>query len=849
MEIASPTALDSARTPFRKRTALTDLAHSPFAPRHAHGRLLLQGVGGVLLALAAASLAGAQEEAAAEAAPPSQDKADQQDEVKLLHRLPFDRLILNAANQNAVIDVQILDIPDRRNFRPLPTSGAITVRRLSQPSVPYEVSWSAIEKVELFEEMLLAEANRLAAAGDFDGAFEYFTFLFRNYAELPGLERAAQGFLWQDASIAFQAGRHEDALASLLALHDRNPDFRRLGQAVDAIGDALVTQRLEEEDFAGARSVIDALEQSFTRTQLRVTGKWREKFRSDAATALATAQQALQDQQYAAARAAVQQARGVYPTIEGAAELLKAIQDAAPEIRVGVMQLRPLAAADDSLEWTAVRTGQLTDPRFVEMIDFGAEGGDYESRWADIESDDVTLATTLTTTPAARDRGMTAATVARRLVEMANPASPAFDEVYQSLARSVAVEGDSVVIQWHRPHIRPAAILQTSVRTMGPPADAGLWFTRDEQHSSDEEANYERPPGVVGPRFVVEQAFDDDESAINALVAGQIDVLDRVPPWQLDRLSQSSGVRVVRYRLPTVHVLLPNYANPLLEFREFRRALCYGIDRAGIVDDLLLGGRAQIGFRPVSGPFLAGENATDPIGYAYRPQLQPRPYEPRLASVLATVARASLAKREKAAAEAASADGPDAAAAESPAEPASPNDEEESDGGADGEPEEVPPPALRLAHAADPVARLACQTIKTQLDGVGIPVNLVELTAEDVRAGGDEAQWDLMYLELAVWEPIVDARRLLGPRGMAGRSSAYMNLALDEVEQAENWSQVIARAKQLHSIAHYDLPVIPLWQTVNYYACRTWMNNVGDEPVTLYQNLPQWEKTFTEGSR
>lgn len=780
-----------------------------------------------------------------------EDESAAEPPVKLLHQLPFDRITLNAASGNAVIDVQLLDVPDRRKLRPLPDSGAIQVRRLSQPSVPYEVSWSAIAKVELFEELLLAEAERLTAAGEFNEAFEYLAFLFRNYADLAGLEQAAQQFLWQDASAAFREERLDDALASLLALHDRNPQFPRLVQATNAVGDALVKQRLQTGDFAGARSVIDSLESSFTKLRLRVISSWRERFRTDATDALATAREALQQEDYAAARAAVQQAQAIVPGFEGAAELLTQIQEAAPEIRVGVLQLQPLAPADDSLEWTALRQQGLVDPQLVEMVAFGAEGGEYASRWADIESDEVSLTTTLSTTETGRRQGITPAAIARRLVEMANPASPVYADVYAALAKSVEADGGDVQLAWRRPHIRPAALLQTPIRTMGPPTEAGLWFTVDETRSSDESISYQRSPGpegAPGPRFVIEQTFTNDDAAVDALVTGQIDVLDRVPPWQLDRLSKAEGVRVARYRLPTVHVLVPNYKNPLLEIREFRRALCYAIDRAGIVDDLLLAGKPQIGFRPLSGPFLAGENATDPAGYAYRPQLEPRPYEPRLAAVLAAVARTNLAKREQAAAKAAAEEG-ETAAAESQA-PESTSAEQGGDED-DAEAEDEPPPALRLAHSADPVARLACQTIETQLEQVGIPVDLVELTADELRAesDADAPVWDLMYLELAVWEPIVDARRLLGPRGMAGRSSAYMNLALDRVEQAENWSQVIRRAKELHGIAHYDLPVVPLWQTVNYFARRTWLKNVGDQPVTLYQNLFQWQKVFGEGGR
>ncbi|MBX3434046.1 MAG: hypothetical protein KF847_12055 [Pirellulales bacterium] len=781
-----------------------------------------------------------------------EDAAGESIEVpqRLLDRPPFDRVTLDAANQGAVIESVLLDLPDRRKLRPFPKQGSLKIRRLNNPSTPYEASWSAIATIELYEEMLLAEAQRLTAAGALTEAFEYFGFLLKNYPDLPGIEDAAQDHLWQDAAASFREKRLEDALASLLALYDRNPAHPRLAGAVDAVSDVLVTQRLAEGDFASARTVIDMLEASFPQAKLASVAKWRRKFRDDAATELARGRRALAAGEFAAARAAVTHARAIDPGIEGAAALLAKIQDAAPEIRVGVLQRAQVDSGTNPLEWATVRARGLTDPQLIEMPSFSAEGGDYESHWAKIDTDDEGVVTTLSAGESGRRYGITAAAIARRFLAMARPEDGFYSDGFAALAAAVDSEGDEVRITWRRPHIRPAALLTTPLRGLGGPAAAELWFERDTEQGTPAEARYARaamtdepPEASTAPRYIVEQAFDDDEGAAAALAGGSIDLLDRVPPWQVERLTRADGVRVGRYRLPTVHVLLLNYDNPLLELREFRRALCYGTDRQGIVRDLLLAGREQIGFRVLSGPFLAGENSTDPIGYAYLEQLAPRPYEPRLASVLASVARGALAKRSAASdAASQSAETDDAATDEDDS-----NSSDESEENGDDKPAAAPPTPLRLAHAGDPVARLACQSIKSQLDQVGIPVELIEIGSEEDM--GADGKYDLVYAELAMWDPIVDARRLLGPRGIAGQSSAYMSLALDRLERAENWSQVIQRAKELHRIAHYDLPVIPLWQTVNYYAYRDWLQGVGEGPVTLYQNLPQWRKSFADGDQ
>jgi ABC-type oligopeptide transport system substrate-binding subunit len=104
-------------------------------------------------------------------------------------------------------------------------------------------------------------------------------------------------------------------------------------------------------------------------------------------------------------------------------------------------------------------------------------------------------------------------------------------------------------------------------------------------------------------------------------------------------------------------------------------------------------------------------------------------------------------------------------------------------------------------------------------------------------------KYDLLYAELAVWEPVVDARRLLGASGVAGRASGLMALALDELARSQNWNEARAQLNEIHRIAHYDLPVLPLWQTVNHLAARKAVAGIGANPVSLYQNVSAWRKS------
>ena len=200
----------------------------------------------------------------------------------------------------------------------------------------------------------------------------------------------------------------------------------------------------------------------------------------------------------------------------------------------------------------------------------------------------------------------------------------------------------------------------------------------------------------------------------------------------------------------------------------------------------------------------------DVLGYAYKQELQPLPYEPRLAVVLATSARTSLAKHALIEA-----------------------------GEKNPQVAELPKPEpLILLHPTDAVARTMCGAIKRQLDAVGIPIELKE------ESTTNESPWDLRYAELCLWEPVVDARRLLGPDGLAGRCSPAMNMALRELDSATNWSDARARLQRIHQLAFDDLPVISLWQTINYFAQRESVTGISREPVSLYQDVAEWQLSF-----
>jgi ABC-type oligopeptide transport system substrate-binding subunit len=107
------------------------------------------------------------------------------------------------------------------------------------------------------------------------------------------------------------------------------------------------------------------------------------------------------------------------------------------------------------------------------------------------------------------------------------------------------------------------------------------------------------------------------------------------------------------------------------------------------------------------------------------------------------------------------------------------------------------------------------------------------------QSPGDD--YDLLYAELPMDEPLVDVRRLFGPGGTLGGTSPAMLAALRELEQAADLLQASQKLHEIHALAAAELPVIPLWQLVDHFAYHASVKGIGQRPVSLYQNIEQWQ--------
>jgi tetratricopeptide (TPR) repeat protein len=746
--------------------------------------------------MASAALAPAQE------APPARRP--------LIERTPFDVVVLNRANGGHAYEVSPLELP-QRPLTSSPSEGSLIVRLLDRPLEEFEILWANVAEVRVYEQMLFDEARKLTAAARFDEAFDYFARLQADYSKYPGLRDAVSDYLRRNALALYQAKQHDRALALLFTLHEHNPNYAGFAGAVETVAGEIIERYLRDGNYAAARGVLEVWKRQFPGLAEAAVANWQSRFEALASRQLEEAERLVERKQYVAARKSVIRALGVWPQLDAANNLIQRIQREFPFITVGVLEMSPRLPTRRMDSWAALRASRLVERLISEQVGFSSEGGVYRSPFGEWQLDESSreLRLTLHSTAEASTpiSGLTPDGLSRFLLGMAEPGTPGYVTDWASILGGVSIDPTTGAVCAHlrRAHVRPEALLQVR-----PPLTTNVAPFTIADHGTEQvvfiSANKQRavPAGI---QAVVEQNLPDDEAAVEALLAGEIDVLDRVPPWHIERLRKVETVRVHSYRLPTVHVLIPNPERPLLAKREFRRALCFGIDREWIVKRVLLAGADLPGFDVLSGPFPTGLSLSDPVRYAYNDQIMPRAFEPRLAAILATVAWASVQN---------------------------PGGDKEKDKSQLAE-----LPELVLAHPNNAIARVACQSIQAQLVRAGIPIKLQEFSADDLLAG--RVEFDLRYAELAVWEPVVDARRIMGPGGLAGElRSPYVDAALGRLDEATNWTDVRTRLAELHEIAHHELPVIPLWQTVNYFAHRATLHGIDDAPVALYQNIDRW---------
>lgn len=762
--------------------------------------------------------------------------------IPLYDREPFDLVTLDEENKNAQLEVFPIEVPGgRRPFAPSADT-RLTIRLLDNEDEEYEILGRSIRKVELFEELLVNEGNRLVGSAMdnsngmakspeekerlFDEAFHHFYRVRQIDPGWPNLRESIDRYVFFDAANLNAMQRYGEAITIIEELYDRNPEFKltagspTLSDVMGRLLNSILTGYFEKRDFLGMRTLLKRMSDKYGDKKPQSVDVWIEKLSGLANEHLEKGRQHLAAQRYRDAISSVKEMGEIWPDVPGGSAFAAEVSQAYPIVFVGVTQ--PAVEHDSRRldDWAARRTGRLVYRLLVEFLQAGSAGGEYQLSMGSMESSDDRLKLTLRIASTTGDEAspITGYEVANRLLQIATPGSPDYSVAWAALVNVVSVKSvNTVEIELRRPHVLPEALLRVPLtpRTGDSSTGAGDGPFRV-QSRTESEVQFAHKTFAPGARLaeVVEITYENSQKAYGGLRRGEIDIVDRLFPADALRMraeaSFDTPIRIEPYALPTVHMLVPNLQNPFLANREFRRGVLTAINRTNILQQELMGGRTFDGFQVISGPFPARSGEADPLGYAYDESTAPRPFNPLLAKALTLVSTKQVAEvaRKR------------------------------------GEPEPKLAPFV-LGYPSNEIARVACQAIAAQLQVIGLETQLREFppgVSHDLK--GD---CDLIYKEIAIWEPVTDAARILRADGVAPTPSPYVLQSIRWLEEAENWGDARARLVDIHRAVHNDIAVLPLWQTVNFYACHNRVDNVGENLVWLYEHIDNWRLKSSTG--
>ena len=733
-------------------------------------------------------------------------------------RQPFDRITCTQAFDGDIIEVMPIDFPDRKIPATRKPGDKLKVRRIDVDE-DEEIQWVAIEKIDLWENMVLEEANQLVVADKLDDAFDYFSYLLREYPSMPNLPASHQGYLYQCLVSAVKTMRYDEALGIAEELYAQNPKFKPTESSpplLDRIGflaEKIINPLIAKEDFRAAKTMLRRLETEYNASDEPFVKNLRDKLAAVAAGHRDESRAHLAAGRFQKAYDASARMIDIWPYVEGANELAAEVSRHYPLVMVGVSQPALQHDPRSLNNPSARRTGRLMERRLMEFTGRGPEGGKYTCSLGTVKRSDDGLRMTFTIggpALAASSTPLTGYDVARHLLDLADRASPFYQPPWARLVNTVQVRGvNRPEASLRMPHILPEAFLQTSYMrdaNLGQPGvkGSGPYFLLSRTDAiarfSKNDDYQQAQPGQ--PSEVMERFYQDPERGILALRRGEVDVLDQVFPADIPTLA-SDEIKIGRYSVPTTHLLTVVRKHPYLQNAEFRRALVYGSHRESILHKGLLRDAKLPGFRTISGPFPAPVDASDALCYGYDDLIEPRVYDPQLAMILKIIAtRAIKVQHEKLKQKV---------------------------------PELTP---LVLGHSNDEVSRLASKALAAQWDAIGIKSKLVEFPP-GVFAD-EKGECDLVYVQAATWEPAVDASRLFATWGLNPANNTYISLALRDVENAKDWQEARGALMRLHRLVHDDVTIIPLYQTFDYYAYRTSVQGLVNGQVTLYQNVEKW---------
>ncbi|MEZ6055536.1 MAG: ABC transporter substrate-binding protein [Planctomycetaceae bacterium] len=728
----------------------------------------------------------------------------------------------------------------------------------TDPSKKFFIDLEEVEKFVHHEDLWLQRVELLLKEKNLDLAFELVTKFERTQPDWPGLKETKDKLLFADGSARLEAGELEPALMVFEEVFRSRKDFPNLGATAGRAADGIITEALAADDFRKARFFLDRL--GVITTTDPVFQKHSATLSKRAIAVLDEARQLSVAGKHAEAADLADRAARIWPETPNLKGQYTPLVERYQRVRVGVDRFPGEPTAYPFATDADERHQRLTEISLFEIRDFRDGYPRMRSRFLDewIPEDlGRTMRFTLRRTrqPWETQPVIQSWPIVKRIAERLRPEHPDYDERLASYIAGISIDSPfEFTVRFRRvPSRLETLALMTVVKapenevvpvpsaadsaeapasstvastTVASATDEGAavaagtevdgsfgesypagGFRRIE--SSDTVQVYQRviaEPEQLRDYHVAEiqeRKYLNAEAALHGLRAGEVCMLPGLPAWIIRRIESDKLMKeqyfIQKHAVPATHMVLFNPTKKVLKSRELRRALVYGLDRQGILDNILLREPAGSQGRVASGPFPHNS-------YAHGTGIEPRPFDPYASLALGLAARNSLGANKV----------------------------------IDGD-----LPRLRMIAPPDPVLRAAAQAMCKQWFRVGIDV---ELVPDDELTAFQDGKWDLLYRETHVVDPITELWPLMTMQSTARIDDLmtipdWLKQELVDLDRTADPSRAVERVRKLHRFLWEEVAIIPLWELEEYTVYRKNIQGMSAHPVHSYDNLDNWVRS------
>lgn len=667
-----------------------------------------------------------------------------------------------------------------------------------------------IKEIIHFEDVILRRVDKLLDELKPGEAYELLEVVYDRDPLWPGVDQREKRLLLTEALLREQQGELEDSLGFLERLHTRDAAFPQLEDAVIRVTGSLHQQSLAEKSYRRARFFLKRLKLLYPSNP--ANAERTQPMIDLAKTELDAALQLEQRKEFAEAVAHAETAARIWPSLAELRGQYERMHNRFQRIRIGILAQAQTAPSDRLFSTAAdQRVRLLTQVPFFNVERIEGATLRYRSRVID-EWEPTALGRSIIFHPQLRRRSWEsiAPFSSSRLVEQIlfriRPDSPVYDERLDNLIDVVEFRSpQEFEIRFSEVPLNPPALLTFDCI---PAEDDDLSAPLLPQHGArftlvaneNKEQLFERlrPEPLESPERhvarVTEVLYDRPDVAVQALIRGEVDMLDQVQPWDAPALAKQANVFILPYAVPGTHVIQFHPRSKLTRNRALRRAMTLALDRSTLLQTLMLRSSGAGVGQLTTAPY----RTTHP---GYNQALAVHSKDPRLAISLGVAAKKEM-------------------------------------GG------ELP--HLKFAIADPPNPPEVVQRLIESWEQIGVSVQLVSPdTLSQSSLTEESPPWDLVYRIVHLADPQVDLWPFLTLQDRPTVSAlagvpAWLRQKLLLLDQAGDFETSNSRLRELQQLLWAEAELIPLWEIREHMAVRKHMRGIPDQPVYFYQNVEQW---------